>query len=192
MNWDYLAEGRAFYESKGFKYIDVPWFVPEEIDNLTRPKDKLPLKSILGNFVGSAEQSFLWLAQQGVISPGKYCTITPCVRMDVLDELHQNTFMKLELFHYHNHKDATPYLYSEIIDTATVFFGKILKLETTEVWANFRSSDVDIVDSIFNIELGSYGTRKIPQIHWSFGTGCAEPRTSYVYNKQREYFKGLK
>lgn len=185
MNWDYLAEARFFYESQGFKYIDVPWFVPQHIDNITRPGERKSLVTDLGNFVGSAEQSFLWLAQQGKITKGKYCTITPCVRLEPnLDELHQNGFMKLELFHYEpENEDAL----SGLISAARDFY--VNKLGIFAHYIRYSNYEWDLEDSIFDIELGSYGQRIRPFANWVYGTGCAEPRTSYVYNKQMEYFK---
>jgi len=33
-----------------------------------------------------------------------------------------------------------------------------------------------------DIELGSYGIRHCEFLDWIFGTGCAEPRLSYIQN----------
>lgn len=185
MNWDYLAEAKVFYESHGFKYIDVPWFVPEHIDSITRPDDRKPLTTNLGNFIGSAEQSFLWLAHQGKISSGKYCTITPCIRREPkLDDLHQNGFMKLELFHY---EPLDNYALSDVIFLARDFYETKLGVRTYSVSKQF--TQWDLVDSIFDIELGSYGERHKTYANWIYGTGCAEPRTSYVYKKHLNYYK---
>lgn len=185
MNWDYLAEAKVFYESHGFKYIDVPWFVPQRIDDMTRPPDRKSLVTELGNFIGSAEQSFLWLAQLGKLTSGKYCTITPCVRMEPkLDEIHQNGFMKLELFHYNPLEDRS---LADMKHLARDFYETKLGIHTYSIYNQGRQWD--LLDSVFSIELGSYGEVSKGYAKWVYGTGCAEPRTSYVYNKQKEYFK---
>src|SRR3989339_1432441 len=88
-----IADSLDFYESIGYKKINVPWTVSREADQITG-KGLPEVTSILGNHVASAEQSFLELIINNKLSEGKFVACTPCYRDDNLDEYHNKYFMK--------------------------------------------------------------------------------------------------
>jgi hypothetical protein len=144
--------------------------------------------------VGSAEQSFIQMMLDGDLKPGCYMAVTPCWRDDELDELHQRYFMKVELIDYMPYDSflASPYMAC----MAEHFFNKIMGIEAKYAWIqdgqrteefpnDLIGEQCDIVHD--GIELGSYGIRGFEfdgRKHiWVYGTGCAEPRLSYVLEK---------
>lgn len=198
IDWGLLAKAKDFYSRRGYKYVEVPWIVRQEITELTIPKTALPFAvDNYGDLVGSAEQAFVQMKIDKLISEGKYQTITPCFRDDVVDELHQKHFMKLELIDFRTKQVS----YGEILNDANDFFklnlGLLMpagaeggKIKVEDVGP--RQKDINFyakwLDGFwFNpIELGSYGARKIEHngntYSWNYGTGLAEPRFSSVKN----------
>jgi seryl-tRNA synthetase len=173
INWQYLMSAMNFYTSKGFNYTNLDWIVDEEISDRTRPLGKKDFFINNKVLVASAEQSFLQLIKDGKLKPGKYCGITPCFRDEyVLDYLHQQYFMKVELI---NTEKVDHDSLEEMILIAKEYYAKYLEVEV------LKCDEVcDIIDSKHKIELGSYGIRKIDSIDYIFGTGIAEPRLSKV------------
>jgi len=179
INWQYLYRSIPVYESNGFKYIEVPWIVPATTTKITFPQGNTEFKTPVGDLVGSAEQSFLYLISQGKLPRGRYCSITPCFRSeDHIDNLRRNWFMKLEL-----------------IDTLNVSVSNLV--EITEICCSWMRSllgdhptivqtDTEMFDIEYHgIEIGSYGIRNYPNFApWIYATGLAEPRFSQA--------KGLK
>ncbi len=170
---DYKLVSNAIdhYTNLGFKYLEVPWIVPREYCEITY-EGKLPFTTEYGTLVGSAEQSLLMLGIEGkLLIDQNYVCATPCFRDDKIDDTHQKSFFKVELFSLgRDRKDY--FLYA-----ADKFF-MMLGLETKEIMI-----DKDQIDLCCkNIELGSYGNRQYNDLSWSYGTGLAEPRTSFVLN----------
>lgn len=182
VSWENLLEAKHYYSDQGYKYVEVPWFVPLETSAITCPPDRTPFAlGKHGYLVASGEQSFLQMIRDEKLPPGKYQCITPCFRDEPkIDELHQYGFMKLEL-----------------IDTREgCVWSAQLDWMVNEALEYFRSNGVmcnldryqdgqDIVgwrkDTKQWIELGSYGIRNHPLVGtWIYGTGCAEPRLSQV------------
>ena len=97
-----IAHSKLFYELNGFKYIDSPWIVDEEISNITKPVDKQNI--YLGNkvLVASGEQSFLQLVEGGMLkSNDLWFTVTPCFRDEKqVTNTTRQYFMKTELFYW--------------------------------------------------------------------------------------------
>lgn len=158
-----------FYESRGYRYIEVPWIVSDAAISVTLPPGKEATTTGFGALVGSAEQSFIQMLQDG-ITISKACAITPCFRDEPggWDELHQPYFMKLELIN----TDASDEVLSEMIDDATENFNRWIptRVEKTEI-------GYDIVAADSGIELGSYGWRQLNDNQWFiYGTGLALPR----------------
>lgn len=186
MNYKLLTEALEFYKEKGFIYTDVPWTASEEFINITLPKENKPFKLNDKYLIGSAEQSLLEQTYDLVLTPDIFrCAITPCFRDDLEDDLHQKTFMKLELFKTTNeisnlnHKETNHIIYS-----AYEFFNQFFDVKIVAIPGSTPSWD--IIDAKNGIELGSYGVRFNPKLHlyWIYGTGIAEPRFSKVLERQ--------
>jgi hypothetical protein len=173
INWQYLMSAMNFYISKGFEYIDLNWTVDEEISDRTRPLGKKDFFINNKVLVASAEQSFLQLIKDGKLEPGRYCGITPCFRDEyILDYLHQQYFMKVELI---DTKNTNHESLEDMIIIAKEYYSQYLGVELLECDGVF-----DLIDSKHKIELGSYGLRQYDDIKWVFGTGVAEPRLSKI------------
>lgn len=179
INYNLLAKAQEYYSQKGFTYIEVPWYVSEEVINMTRPIDKSKetnYKISTNNkyLVASGEQGFIYLHMKGFLPEGRYCTITPCFRFDEINSIHRKVFMKCELIHILNENKNPSGDLSSMIDLARGFYDT-LELETRKI---IVEDHFDLIDKE-DIELGSYGIREFKKIKWIYGTGCAEPRTSY-------------
>lgn len=173
-----IFEAISYYKSLGYKLIDVPMCVDIDVINQTLPPNCIPFKHQDKAYVGSAEQSFIQLHKDKKIKNGKYMALTPCVRdEDIIDETHFTTFLKLELINIGTKNSIS------ILRDAELFFKNYLKVEIKETNESINSFDIN--DCKNNIELGSYGIRKmIDGTFYSYGTGISEPRLSYVLKKQ--------
>lgn len=176
IDYNLLNESLEYYNSNGFTRIESPWSVAKEIDDITRPEEKIPFQLKHNNkcLVASGEQSFLYLYLKGFLPLGKFQTITPCFRSDDFDLLHTKYFMKNELI-------ITDEVNEEqlefITETALCFFQKYLKD------SKIVKTDIGYDIMYDNIELGSYGIRECSFLRWVYGTGCAEPRLSTAIHK---------
>lgn len=184
---DYLKINEAinFYEKKGFSYIEVPWFVSKEANDITG-RGYNNFKSQYGYHVASAEQSFLEMILNKELSPGKYVACSPCFREEVEDETHSKQFMKVELIDFLGYKkplkcENKNERYEEILNSAKDFFKKYI-----DFYEEDTEEGVDIV-SLEGVELGSYGIRSYKNFSWVFGTGVAEPRLSYSLRNNHGY-----
>lgn len=175
ISWTNLSRAIIAYESLGYKYIEVPWLVPRNIMQITCEKEYSLNENKFGDFVGSGEQSFLHLQFDDNLAPGRYMTITPCLREEEETEFNKRQFIKLELY-------VTD-------DTSIENLMKVIKDCQTEfvLLMNFREEIVikEIGDGTFDlcckdIELGSYGIREHNGHKWIYATGLAEPRFSQV------------
>lgn len=168
-----LSAAIDYYENKGFELIDVPWCVQPEADAFTRPELAEQIKTRLGVHIGSGEQGFIDMMLDGLMPIGKYMTVTPCFRHEKeYSELTRPWFLKLELIDY-KPKDMYKSLI-EITNASYEFFKIFIEPDViaTNLW------EFDIISKENNIELGSYGVRKMDQREWVYGTGLAEPRLS--------------
>jgi len=178
-----LADSQIFYEKHGFATIDAPWYVTEEIKNITSPQTTIDYKLSANNkfLVASGEQSFLYLAIKGQLPTGYYQSITPCFRFEEINFLHRKTFMKNELIYITddpNQADLHEKL-SEIIEVARKFFMEKLKSDKIDTELCNHGNSVINYDLMYKgKELGSYGIRSYHNINWVYATGCAEPRLS--------------
>lgn len=187
MNLNMLAHAQKYYESEGFKEIEVPWIVSQDADDSCRPPDREPIR-VLCNSIrhrgsrlpGSGEQGFVQMMLDGNLPPGKYQTFTPCFRDEaVIDLTHQSCFLKLELIiiwggEKHAPTDRRP---AGIMNVARDFMSR-WGVETRLI---HHDGEIDLVaDAMFGepLELGSYGTRSWKGNMWTYGTGLAEPRFS--------------
>lgn len=176
IDWNLIAEAVNFYKKIGYTYIETSWFCNSEALSVTLPKDKNGIKawhpvSEFGYLVGSAEQSFIQMMLEGKLPKGLYCAATPCFRDDAIDELHFNTFFKVELIEVSpiNSGMTVPLMISDAREFMEEHTNQAIELVKTDVGYDLN---------INNIEVGSYGYRKYKDINWIYGTGLALPRFS--------------
>lgn len=191
INWSYVAKAIEFYQENGFKYLEVPWIVPEQAVAVTLPKDKKSLDTRLGTLVGSAEQSFIYLMQGNWLFNARHVAATPCFRDDPEDDLHHKWFFKVELI-----ERVAPYLKQTAIEDvvwnmATVALDFYQSLPGGAAAAIVPTPDgLDI--ELHGRELGSYGHRSYESVNgfvstrfaWVYGTGFADPRFSYASDRK--------
>jgi hypothetical protein len=169
INWNNIGVALQFYDRRDYKYVEVPWIVPRKIAQETCPKDRWIVNSDLGCLVGSAEQSFMHINSQ--IGLGKFIACTPCFRNeDKVDQLHQRTFMKVELYA----NDRIHENYDLMIKDAMELVRFLAP--DHDIGMDTTSEGVDIF--LNGVEIGSYGIRSYNGVQWAYGTGIAEPRFS--------------
>lgn len=171
IDWKLLGIAVDHYERLGYRYVEVPYAVPEEIIRLTLPSQyDAPGVEPFGCLVGSAEQSLLHLD----LPPGVYVACSPCFRPEpVLNELYQYHFMKVELFQT-GHGFLNP---MKMLMDAHDFMSRYAKLEV-------ERTDVGKDLTVAGIEVGSYGLREAGGRTWACGTGLALPRFDAAREKQ--------
>lgn len=176
VNWQLLSKAIEFYQTHGFEYVEVPWTVPKDILMATCPLERWIVDSTIGGLVGSAEQSFIHMRQNEGLPPGNYVACTPCFRNeDRIDELHQRSFMKVELYASSDFRDGE---IDEMLHLANAFFRSVT---SPIVWPEFKTVQTDKLSfdiECRGVEIGSYGFRSFQGIDWIYGTGIAEPRFS--------------
>lgn len=170
------------YYSSTFTLKDVPLCVDEESIFHSIPYDKrqyiIPQKRYnkntgeLSYYVGSAEQSFIYLHKKELINNGYYSAITPCQRTEYEDNLHLSIFLKMELILIGAHRR------DELLEKALIFFSA-LGGRTEVTLSGNKPEEMDIL--INGIEVGSYGVGYMPDsTPYTYGTGIAEPRCSFA------------
>src|SRR5574343_566742 len=101
ISYSLLGQAIELYERRGYRQVEVPWRVTTDILNITRPASSQNKDYIIQGtdkgLIASGEQGFLYLANKGVLPPGKYQTVTPCFRNETHDRYHSKQFMKVEL-----------------------------------------------------------------------------------------------
>jgi hypothetical protein len=185
INWVRLGEAVEFYKAHGFEYIDTPWYVDYQTVRVTCPvASKIMVvdnntEEYYNNvkaLVGSAEQGFMQMALDGKLPNVNYVSCGPCFRDDVVDKLHQKTFMKVELFSRCNSKSEAKMAAKELRNRAKSFMNH----EPTVV-KNKHGWDLELN----GIEVGSYGGHYYEGIGWwAYGTGLAEPRYTLALEKE--------
>lgn len=178
VNTLYILEALNFYQNE-FRMLSVPMCVDLKAIHSSIPEfkrnelDILPRKN--GSYyVGSAEQSFIYLHSHGLLPENKSMALTPCQRDEIEDDIHLGIFLKLELINVGHHN------VEDMLDISRKFFSKY-------------SNNIDIIDSgnkphekdilINGIEVGSYGVGYMQDgTPYTYGTGIAEPRLSFALN----------
>lgn len=184
INYHLIAQSIDYYADCGFKRIESPWTVTEPVSSITKPEGKKEFKLVHHDgkvLVASGEQSFLYLYLKGFLPKGAYQTVTPCFRDEAFDNLHTKYFIKNELI---DTGDVTTRRLDRIVEIAESFFVNIAKFPSGDIKIKgdgLTGLQYDI--EYKGIELGSYGIRSCDYLEWIYATGCAEPRTSSVYNK---------
>lgn len=177
ISWNRLAHAINFYRDKGYTYTAVPWAVPSDVMDGTIPPSTKRYKTLGGELVGSGEQSFMQMLEQGADLYKAVCC-TPCFRAEpVHDEFHLPYFMKVELIIVNGTQE----------DLADTIEHAILFLRRDGVpsrMVDMGDGTFDLVGDQSGIELGSFGIREWRTHKWVYGTGLAEPRTSQVKNAE--------
>lgn len=172
-----IFDAMVAYENMGYKYVDVPYIVDYKYNDHTMPDTTVALNHIDGKvYSGSGEQGFLELLDKEGLPPGKYQTITPCVRIADKDDTHNSVFVKLELCIIPDGAVPNERLVS------LVAFDAMNTMAARGITAFIGGTDegLDIIEPLSGIELGSYGIRKdLADNEYIYGTGLAEPRFSY-------------
>ena len=127
-----------------------------------------------GHLVGSAEQSFLHLALNGMLKAGRYVAASPCFRDDPPDRFHRRTFFKVELIDlYAAGSEGLRQTPLYMAHTALRLFRALPGGEQAKIVPTGEDTyDIELR----GVELGSYGTRSYDRWSWVYGTGLAEPR----------------
>ena len=179
IDYSVIANAIQFYQSRGFRYTDVPWLVGVEAIYSTMPVggSALFLSGHEDFVVASAEQSFIQMMRDGTLKPGKYCACTPCYRQEPkYDDLSRPYFMKVELIDYMG--GTTDDDVSNMTSVASEFLRQHVETMVAKTSLDMNCYDRDIISVVDAIELGSYGVRRYGDHHWVYGTGVAEPRLS--------------
>lgn len=185
LDWKRIIQSASFYHTLGYQQVEVPWLVERKFAMATCPHERYLVSTDLGDLVGSAEQGFIQQDYLGLLGKGKFQAITPCFRKEeVLDDRHQNTFLKLEL--YVNDGDLFEAMEDMAKNARTVARGFVHEL-TTGTGIILPTPVLEEMDGGYDltmggIELGSFGVRSFEHVSWAFGTGHAEPRLSSTIN----------
>jgi hypothetical protein len=201
IDYSVLADSQYFYEQAGYRTIEVPWRVSEEMIKVTRPpyvtQTDYRIEGTNKALIASGEQGFIYLMNKGFLPPGKYQTITPCFRNEQYDFTHSKQFMKLELIIVLE-RDASVVM-ADVFNIADLarrnMIARDSSIDNRLTISNVSTDDplmmphTNQVDLFCNtglnedgghewIELGSYGARTAQFGSWIYGTGVAEPRFS--------------
>jgi hypothetical protein len=191
INYGLLNKSIEYYEKLGYRRIESPWVVDENISAITKPDECKDYKILNPSFpnkvlVASGEQSFLSLYKNNNLPLGKFQTITPCFRDDEEDDWHSKWFIKNELIRTDTTKLSD---LQELVDQALEFFNSLKGMGTLkkQVIKSSDNHDYQIDILLDGIELGSYGIRRCSFLTWIYGTALAEPRFSQVWDYVHKY-----
>lgn len=186
IDYEMLAIAVKHFRSLNYTQIEVPWLVNPSIDSITRPADKRAfyVHTLDRNLCGSGEQGFLELAEQ-LPFDHTFFTVTPCFRDDVVDELHVNQFVKLELGAKSSQNNEN-FQNLFMLDASNLFYYFFPQLTLERVKTETGTDINAVIAADVKIELGSYGLRTLKQGWWAYGTGLALPRASTVLSHYRK------
>lgn len=192
INYQTVSRAISLYTSKGYKYVDTPWYVSSDALLVTLPSDRsgfsiwhpeIPHDKFL---VGSAEQGFIQLMMDGKIQSGSYCSVGPCFRDEPeVDELHRYSFFKLELIKIYATTEVP-----QLLDAwKMVHVAK--EIHTELYWLSKRNQEqLRMVKTeqgydleLAGVEIGSYGLREHAGHRWLYGTGLALPRAQIARSR---------
>ena len=183
IDYNILADSVDFYSNRGYKYIELPWIIEKDYIEFTYKESNKFILQDNRSLLGSAEQSFIKLYKENRLR-GSFQSITPCFRNDNIDEIHQESFMKNEIF-------VNDYISSdrllELINECLEFYKKHTNIESiieaVKTKDEFSLESYDI--NINGIEVGSYGIRTVEDISWIYGTGLALPRFTHTQQRNK-------
>lgn len=173
ISYEHIGKAQSYYRALGYRNLAAPWLVSPLAIQPTLPEGARMFPTPAGVLVGSAEQSFIELMQNGVMPVGRFQATTPCFRSEnEYNELTRLYFVKTELIWYMP-EDVNLGL-DTLLNHAFSCFFELSDVDTFEQVQTAEGFDI-----YFNgIELGSYGVRKMKEHLWVYGTGLAEPRFS--------------
>jgi thiol-disulfide isomerase/thioredoxin len=174
-----ISDAKDFYESHGYKEIDVPWIIGFEAYASTKPNDREDFYVNGGYLNASGEQSFIDMMLKGEKLTKNLC-ITPCFRKEPkLDEIHQLYFVKLELID----TDVSVENLHQMLNLSKEFFEQYRGKKVKTLPMDNEGLMFDLIEETTGIELGSYGIRTYKDLRWIYGTGLALPRLDIVMKK---------
>lgn len=172
-----LDKAVQFYKDIGCLPAEVPYLVDSDIMAFTCPPgvvDRRLTHSDGKQYVASAEQSFLQMEKEGKLEGfrGALMALTPCYRDEaILDDVHFNIFLKLEIFDYGAEADEEVLFWAIRMKRFFDQFSVTTHITKTEI-------GLDVI-SEGGLELGSFGCRVSPRgVKYIYATGLAEPRAS--------------
>ncbi len=172
INWYRLSQAIERYKIEGYQYVELPWLIPLKYNLMTYDNPNRIHQTQTGALLGSAEQAFIMKDYNNQLGKGRFYSCSPCFRMENYDELHQEQFMKIELY---INDDTSENNYYKILDQVLLIFtGLSLGSGTPEISTTPEGHDI----LLNGIEIGSYGIREKDHIKWIYATGLAEPRFS--------------
>lgn len=176
-----LEQAQSFYETYGFAQTATPWLVSEEAYMATCPPDidnrrwHGPTDTFM---IASAEQGFIEMLLTNVSIPQRAQSTTPCFRWEEeFNEIHQPFFYKTELYDA-NHDEKALFRMISLAKTLFKHLGVSARLQL------IADGSYDLICDQTGIELGSYGIRTFKNYAWTYGTGIALPRFSFVKNRR--------
>lgn len=175
IDYKILANSIDYYETNGFKRVEIPWTVSEGVNNITKPKDSINFQFKHNNkcLVASGEQSFLYLYLKEFLPKGTYQGVSPCYRYEAFDFLHTKYFIKNELI-------KTDVINQDELNKIIEICLKFYKQYIPD--ASVTKTEIGFDIEYKGYELGSYGIRECEFLKWIYATGCAEPRLSRIIN----------
>lgn len=199
VDWSRLARAVEFYKRLGYTYVEAPWTTDAEAANITCDEARHTLRvSANGHqdvLVGSAEVSFLQMRGRDQLPPGKYVAITPCFRYEKPDFLHQEYFMKVELFR--DDVCNTIVMDNMTWEARHFFYNEIEKIPypkrgwTPDIKLSWVKTEEGYDIELNGVEIGSYGIRRLSSGRaWIYATGLAEPRFSRALSLMEETRRG--
>lgn len=184
INYHLVDEALKYYNTLGYRYVEVPWLISDEALRVTLPPDRVGLRTQYGALVGSAEQGFIQMMLDNELISGRCVAAGPCFRDEpVVDDLHQLTFFKVELIEVATMpiRDANRRI-KDMADEAWVFFTSTWGIAERHAEIVLTPDGLDI--EVNGIEVGSYGYRSYKDFHWIYGTGLALPRLSLAASRR--------
>lgn len=182
IDYTLLADACKFYSFNDYTQVEVPWIVDSTIAGLTMPNNAVPFVMKDGSYlVGSAEQGFIQQTLLGNLDFGKYYfSVSPCFRNEKNDDTHSTWFMKLELFYASMNRVSISDAPWCMLQDASRFFEKMGVRDVTTVNVD---TGLDLMSG--DLEIGSYGFRRIGDLYIAFGTGAALPRLQLAIERNR-------
>ncbi len=185
---DYTLIGKAcqyLNDETLFSYVEAPWIVSRGVASLTCPHDHPVMLADKTCPVGSAEQGLIDLLVKGQLDINvSLYAVGPCFRDDEIDELHQRTFMKIELFKTMSVSTFTPDDVHYVRKTAFRLWQRLFPATHHLYSMRTDTTGENAYDLMINgIEVGSYGVRFIGNQACVYGTALALPRATIALSR---------
>lgn len=189
-----LGQAIDYYKDLGYEYVEVPWLVKESTSLLTLPEGKNSncIKDDGRCFIGSAEQGIIELFLNNEVEKNKkYVSFSPCLRIGDVDQYHKEFFYKVELSYFCDSSFDAVREVIPITQDARKLFSNLLKVPVNEIDV-VTTSDTNVDLVINEVEIGSYGYRKINENSYIiYGTGLALPRLNMVFQNSCYHTKAI-